>query len=397
MTLGAIGRRVLAALGAGAVALSTLAAVPAAAQDSSWWNSPQPDGTWVAFRLENLSPSPDSRTTYEPVTVVRESSNGDGSVDEAWINNWDFDNSQDPPTTLWPLQFSSGGILLERVDACPFGQSSCRYRIVDGQGSEFWFFGGNPPLVGGVQVPDPRDYAGTIDLPPLTIQLGTPQAAPGDAGRITLTAPGTSDPLGELTYEWVLVHLDTGTEYASGILNTDVFEATVQHNGQYCVQLTVTAAADGATAGTPTCAAGGTGGGIFDISNVVAPVDPPPSGGGGTGGGGGIGGGGGGIPGIGFSNPVRRAPSSLTGGGSAAPTVVWLWRPEWYQSAPEPVRQPETSGQPAIKARGDIVVSGPTPRGSNAGPWLAGVGIFGALGGSWLVSRRRRQRMLAEL
>jgi LPXTG-motif cell wall-anchored protein len=100
---------------------------------------------------------------------------------------------------------------------------------------------------------------------------------------------------------------------------------------------------------------------------------------------------------VGFSNPIRRAPSSLTGGGGAAPTVVWLWRPEWYQSAPEPTRRPETSGQPVIKERRDIVVSGPAPRGSNAGPWLAGVGIFGVLGGSWLVSRRRRQRMLAEL
>jgi hypothetical protein len=179
----------------------------------------------------------------------------------------------------------------------------------------------------------------------------------------------------------------------------DFFDVTAEVDGVYCVELTVTAS-DGYSVETPKCAAGGS---TFSISGVApkkteAPAPTPGGGGGGGTGGGGTGGGGGGIPGIGFSNPSGRAPATLTGGTpGASPTVIWLWRPEWFQDTPSENELPRTDGQPKVTGRADIVVRSPAPKGPSAGPWLAGVGIFGLLGGGWVVSRRRRLRMLAEL
>jgi hypothetical protein len=394
MILRATGRRVLAALGVGAVALSTLFAVPvgAAQQPPPGWID-QPDGTWVAFTLDGYPPSPDSRTSYAPVTVVRHSSNGDGSVGETWFSWHDVPDGAGGVIHQWLPVWDAGGIRMDRVDACEWTQTSCRYVIAPSSaGADFFFFGGTPLLdSGGQPNPNPANFAeGLIDLPPLpTIQPNIPPDPPtvDPDGSVTFDASGATDELEgstpTLTFAWELVD-SSGNQVDTGDQMT--FTTTLPEYGEYTVNLTITAADGHAAVWTGAL-------GYLEPPDSP-PVDPPPSGGGG---GGGTGGGGGGIPGIGFSNPVRRAPSSLTGGGGAAPTVVWLWRPEWYQSAPEPARQPETSGQPVIKERRDIVVSGPTPRGSNAGPWLAGVGIFGALGGSWLVSRRRRQRMLAEL
>ncbi|MEX0665550.1 MAG: hypothetical protein WD598_12390 [Acidimicrobiia bacterium] len=410
MSKGAIGGRALAAFGVSALALGAVLVSPAAgAQETPpGWVDPGANA-WVAFTLDSYSPSPDGRSSYAPVTLERHSS---GPVDVAWFDNWeglDTDAAPGADQWRWPLVWEPAGssIRLARVDDCDYTQDSCRYSIVDGNGASFWFFGGTPPLgINNQPDPDPATYAeGPLALPALpTIQIGAPQAVetPGTgsgAGKIHLTAPGTADQLAgtTLTYTWVLVHVASGTTYNSGPSANDFFEPTVQDNGSYCVEITVTAS-DGHTVSTPTCSGGGTGGGIFNAVNVA----PVPGGGGGGGGGtpppaGGGGGGGGGIPGIGFSNPAQRAPSSLTGGGGAPAAVIWLWRPEWYQPTPEPRDLPRTSGQPVTKGRRDIVVSGPAPHGSNAGPWIAGVGIFGALGGGWLVSRRRRMRMLAEL
>ena len=97
-----------------------------------------------------------------------------------------------------------------------------------------------------------------------------------------------------------------------------------------------------------------------------------------------------------FSPPAARAPAAISGGG-ASPTIVWLWRPEWYQTTPKQTHAPRTSGQPEVKGRQVIVVQRDPPQGASAGPWLAGVGAFGLLGGAWVISRRRRMKMLAEL
>jgi hypothetical protein len=141
----------------------------------------------------------------------------------------------------------------------------------------------------------------------------------------------------------------------------------------------------------------------FAIPAPDPPADPNP--GGGTppaGGGGGTpsggtpsGGGGGGGAGV-FARPVSRVPSALTGGtGAAAPTIVWLWRPDFYQSDAKTL--PQTGGVPELKGKANIIVSTDhQPGGASAGPWLAGLALF-AIAGGWVLVRRRLRLRHAEV
>jgi len=91
--------------------------------------------------------------------------------------------------------------------------------------------------------------------------------------------------------------------------------------------------------------------------------------------------------------PPRPTRSALTGTGlSADSSVVWLWRPEWYQSTSQTQTLPQTSGAPRLKARADIVVSTEKAPTSDAGPWLAGLGAFGLIGIGWILNKRRQVR-----
>jgi hypothetical protein len=89
-----------------------------------------------------------------------------------------------------------------------------------------------------------------------------------------------------------------------------------------------------------------------------------------------------------FARAVSRVPSALTGGtATAAPTIVWLWRPDFYQSQ----QLPKTGGVPELKGKANIIVAtGPQPGGASAGPWLAGLALFAIVGG-WVLVRRRLQ------
>jgi hypothetical protein len=93
-----------------------------------------------------------------------------------------------------------------------------------------------------------------------------------------------------------------------------------------------------------------------------------------------------------FSRPAR-APSALSGGGS--PTVIWLWRPEWYQPEAEST-EPETSGRPNLRRQREIVVKSPGREGASAGPWLAGLVAFGVLGGRFLYKRHSQLRTITD-
>jgi hypothetical protein len=382
-------------------------AAPAAADPNvpPGWQDPG-NNAWVGFRLDPLQPAASGRTSYDPVTLIRETSSGLDLLTA--FNNWepgpDADNNGTPDTYFWPPVWEANGVRLERVTQCPYTDSSCQYRVSSGDGQPFFFFGGTPPEdpPGSGQLnPNPQNYnIGTIHLPPpQVLHLGTLGAVGtadpnGGPGTIHLSAPGThddaalSDPT--LTYEWVL-------QSPSGKIYTgtgESFDTTVDEDGAYCVELKVTAS-DGYSVSTPACTAGGA---SFVISGVAPTKKPDPAPGPG-GGGGGVGGGGpsgGGFGGIVFSNPATRAPAALTGGGST-PTIVWLWRPEWYQQTPQASHTPRTSGQPVVKGHREIVVQRAAPQGDSAGPWLAGLGAFGLLGGGWVLSRRRRLKMLAEL
>jgi hypothetical protein len=73
-------------------------------------------------------------------------------------------------------------------------------------------------------------------------------------------------------------------------------------------------------------------------------------------------------------------------------SVVWLWRPEWYQPTTETQTLPQTTGSPLLKGRRDIVVSSTKAPTSDAGPWLAGLSAFGLIGIGWVLNKRRRVR-----
>ena len=89
--------------------------------------------------------------------------------------------------------------------------------------------------------------------------------------------------------------------------------------------------------------------------------------------------------------PPRRSSSALTGT-AGGDSVVWLWRPEYFQPGAESTRALPQTGRNPLEGRTDIVIATDPAPDSNAAPMLAGLGIFGVVGVGWLVSRRRRIR-----
>ena len=260
------------------VMLAAPAAAAPAPVDPPGWHDPG-SNAWVAFTLSDLSPSPSGRTGYSPVLLQRDTS---GGLDvHGAFDNWDSRPSPSDPTvteygwpSVWEVHPGGGTIRLERTDAwCPEAESGCHYKIVSGNGASFFVFGGTPPTDPGTgqPTPDPTSYYhGQISLPPLPqIHLGTLGAVGtadpnGGPGTIHLDAPGTHDDQpGALTYDWVL-QSQSGKIYTG---QGETFDATVNEDGTYCVQLTVTAS-DGAHESTPTCGAGG-GGATFVIPGVA--------------------------------------------------------------------------------------------------------------------------------
>jgi hypothetical protein len=69
-------------------------------------------------------------------------------------------------------------------------------------------------------------------------------------------------------------------------------------------------------------------------------------------------------------------------------TVIWLWRPDWFQSA---AGQVKTRGRPSGVRRAAVSVNA-NRGGPSATPWLAGLATFGIFGAAWLAVRRRRVR-----
>ncbi len=69
-------------------------------------------------------------------------------------------------------------------------------------------------------------------------------------------------------------------------------------------------------------------------------------------------------------------------------TVIWLWRPDWFQTA-EAAR---TAGRPSAVKRASVSVDAKGSAGPSATPWLAGLATFGIFGFAWILVRRRRVR-----
>jgi len=403
-----------------ATALVVLPGVAAAAQQPPpWYHASDPTSECVTtyyagYTISTNSPGIASRTqgTYGPVDLTRDSNAPDGCSD------WEpFDADPNVPGLEglgWPSTWSAGSIQLKRavpVQNCPSTATTCSYFVVGGNGENFWFFAGTPPTDPNTNQPNPDpgsfNQQNLTLAPPGDVHFGTVNAVGtsdpnGGPGKISVNVSGTTDDENKtpFTYDWVLTS-ESGTSYSGSSTAPDgAFDWTVSEDGNYCVQLTVTAA-DGYKKSSAACN-GGTGGDyVFKITGVAPEpspgFEPNPTPKPGPTPGPGSGGGGGPTPGGGvfFARPAR-APSTLTGGGGATPTIVWLWRPEWYEPKLDAEGKPQTAEPPQLTRHRDIVVS-TGPEGASAGPWLAGLSAFGLLGGGWMMSRRRRLRMLGEI
>lgn len=393
---GSARRALLAALAATLASAGLVLAAPAGAsggaQDPPGWADPG-GGAWVAFTLQNPIATPIGRTgTYEPVVIER-TAHLNGTPLETAFPGWPMrDTNADtiPDELGWPDTWSGGGVTLQRVDWCTATADTCAYSVVDA--GPFWFAGGVPALLPDGVTPDFSSFAAfeqVLEKPPpqqIVASLTWTKGAPGELGKLVLDGSGSSDPLGgTLTFSWVITRQEDAKVWSG---TGTVLTQAIDDPGTYCIDLNVVSSVDGASMpATQQCAT---------FTDAEVPAKPAPGGGGG--GGGTVGapsGGGGHIATVVFAKQVtRRAPLGLGGAGSA-PTVVWLWRPEWYTGSDEPSeRPPRTTGQPKTTGERDIVVNrGSAAGGASAAPWLAGMAAFGLIGGGFLITRKRRLRL----
>jgi hypothetical protein len=375
-----------------AFAATAAPASAASAVDPPGWTGVVPADGWAAFTITPHDLVPIGRTgTYQPVTLERHTNLTGADLEDAF-NNWDdLDPSPLVVDLGWPTDFAAGGIALHQVAACPIAATECDYAVdPSSAGHSIFFFAGSVPIDSGTGLPafDPEAEFGqdTLHLAPapqvhaaFDTNLNPLPAQGGTAGKITLNAAGFShDDLAgtTLAYEWIVQNLNTGKFFSATGATTDL---TLDQNGTYCIQLKVTAS-DSATAETPACGTLASPVGYTFVADGFEPAAPAATPAPGAGGGGGSGG-------IVFARPVQRAPAAAS---VSAPTVVWLWRPDFFQPTADDTSAPKTTNRPKLGGRREIVVDAPAPDGASAGPWLAGVGLFGLIGGGLLLRRRRR-------
>ena len=343
---------------------------------------------WVAFTFGRTSLGQNHKGEWwGPVTITRHSSAGLDVASAFEPGSWDSRPSATPGEIEygWPEDWELGGLRLRRVRWCDRAAPTCDYRVTGGATGERLFFAAGAPASEYEQYDQgPVFLDGTVPVLDIVFSwdpnTSVTPAVGATPGKLTLDASGTTDQMsGDLSFEWTVTNQATGEQLqATG----PVASFDLDTNGSYCVAVTVTNADDPdnpSTYGvdTPDCK---------PISNV-APVPGTAPGVGN--GGGGAGGGAGGINVV-FA-PPRRSSSALTGT-AGGDSVVWLWRPEYFQPGAESTRALPQTGRNPLEGRTDIVIATDPAPDSNAAPMLAGLGIFGVVGVGWLVSRRRRIR-----
>ncbi len=370
------------------------------------WQDPG-NGAWVAFTLGDASLAPVSRADqrWGPVTITRSTSPGLDLASAFTPDSWEARPTPEPGVFEygWPASWQLGSIQLQRAtDWCDRNATTCPYYAVGGAGQPLWFAAGTPLDPQGQ--PDPNvfpqfDQHANLSLgapPELNIVFSwdpataTTPASGTTPGRLTLDASGSSDQFpGQLVFSWTVTRASDGKTFTSSPNPVATFD--LDADDVYCVSLQVTNTADSFTKSY------GVGGTDCQFVNGVTPATAPP----GTNPAAGSPGGVGGIP---VSQPAAAAPtvvfapprrtrSALTGGGDGVDSsIVWLWRPEWYQSSSQTRTLPQTGGTPRLKGRADIVVQGRRTPDSDAGPWLAGLAAFGLIGTGWVLNKRRRVR-----
>ncbi len=386
-----IGRR-LAAWTAGLAVLGAVTvagATPAAAAPPPWVIGPLQPGQWIAYTLSSTNPPVAQRNPspkWGPITLTRQSSlNLPLSV---------LASEGTPPG--WPTTFSSNGVTLQRASQfCDIGAPSCQYYVTAGAGQPFFFATSGGP---GPGVPDLSQFnQGGLSLAPppqLVASFNPPTGGTLPSSGFTFDGSGSHDGLpGNLNYRWTLLPANGQPFTQDGPQSSFSPPASIfSQNGQYCVTLVVTAS-DGTTANQgPSCFA-------VTISNPTpappqapppqapAPQAPAPAL----------------LPSAGRT-PVPAAPLSFAKplpnfavpvpGAEQQVTVIWLWKPDWFQATPSGVgRAVRTAGQPKAVKRASVSVVQSARRSSpSAAPWLAGLGAFGIFGAGWLAFRRRSLR-----
>jgi len=366
-------RRAAQAVGlglAGAVLVVAGLAAPAGADPvvvSPPGANPVMNGGWIAFSLSSTTSG--STVTLSPDT---------GIPPVALTDLWGAKGN-------WPSTWSAGGITLTLVGPGPCTiaanpNQSCEYKlsgstspgspVVFGEGT---FPPGPPPDRINVAAPPPPTTTppSSTPPPPSTNFSGPPNGLLTGPGQFTFNAPGEAG----VTYAWTLTNTTTNQSYTgSGPSYTPpptIFSAP----GHYTLTLTATDAAfpSGLTSQVS-----------FEISPPAPTPSPTPT------------------PG-----PAPASPPALSGLAtrtvSYVPltnfdvptpaairpvTVIWLWRPDWFQTA-EAAR---TAGRPSSVKRATVSVNAKGTAGPSAAPWLAGIATFGIFGFAWVLLRRRRVR-----
>jgi PKD domain len=409
-----IGRRLaawtasLAVLGAVAVA----AAAPAVADTPTpppWVTGALQPGDWIAYTLSNTNPPVFQRNPnplWGPVTLTRQNN---PNLSLSVLASEPGPGGQPG----WPSSWSSNGITLKRADQfCALAQASCQYYVASGTGQPFFFGAAVAPPGGQAQDLSSFNQGGLSLMPPqqpvANFVAPTGGALPS-SGSFTFDGSGSQAGLpGALTYRWTLLSANGQTVTQDGPQSTFTPPAsTFTQNGQYCVTLVVTAS-DGATASRgPSC---------FGVT-ISNPTPTPPQN----------------NPGPAQAAPTPTPPQNNPGPAQAAPTpgppaagpaaspvpaaslsfakplpnfavpvpgaaqqvtVIWLWKPDWFQPTPSGVgKSARTGGQPKAVKRASVSVTQRANRTSpSATPWLAGLGAFGIFGAGWLAFRRRNLR-----
>jgi len=333
------------------------------------------NGGWIAFSLSGT-------TSGSTVTLSPDTGTPPVTPTDLW------------PGGNWPSQWSAGGITLNLV-----GPGPCTIAANPNQSCEYTLSGstqsGSPVVFGEGTFPNPSAPPDEISVaappPPTTSPPSIPPATPSTnftgppnglltgPGQFTFTAPGQFG----VAYTWTLINTTTGQSYqGSGTTYTpppSIFGTA----GQYT--LTLTATEPGHPTGTSTPIS-------FEISPSAPGPSPSPS------------------PGPGPSpTPAAPAPAAsapalthlstvsyvpLSNFDTPTPaairpvTVIWLWRPDWFQTA-EAAR---TAGRPSGVKRASVSIDAKGTAGPSATPWLAGLATFGIFGFAWILVRRRRVR-----
>ena len=357
-------------------------AAPAAADVTSppGPNYPPAAPGWIAFQL--------SSTNLTLGSTVQISVANGSTVDAALF----FANTGSNPEAAWPTTWSGAGLSLQYQGTTPclfldHPSTSCDYAVTGNSGTfdNVLFAAGTltpdqvTALEQTVTVTTPTTQPTTPPTPPSTTFTGPPNGLLTGPGQFSFEAPGQFG----VTYTWTLlfnghqVDQQQGTTYTapSSIFSTP---------GQYTLTLRASDSAypNGVTSQPAQ----------FEISPPTNPNPmPPPAP----------------TPG-GPMAPVAPAPVSppalthlstvsyvpLSNFDVPTPaairpvTVIWLWRPDWFQTA-EAAR---TAGRPRAVKRASVSVDAKGSAGPSATPWLAGLATFGIFGFVWILVRRRRVR-----